>query len=159
MTTAQTQHEATIKLRPGRREDAERLGTICYEAFRTIADQHNFPHDFQSPEAGIGLITMLLGRSDAYSVVAEDAAGLALGSNFLWTGDAVAGVGPITVDPKVQNSSIGRALMEDVIRYADERRFPRSAWCSPHITIARFPSIQNLGSMPSSRFRAFRESR
>jgi hypothetical protein len=31
-----------------------------------------------------------------------------VGSNFLWEGDAIAGVGPITVDPAAQNGSVGR---------------------------------------------------
>lgn len=111
------------KLRPGRMEDAEELGRICYTAFKTIADQHNFPSDFDAPETGVGLLSMLLGRPDAYSVVAEEDAGRLLGSNFLWEGDAIAGVGPITVDPEVQNSSVGRALMNEVLRYADEKKF------------------------------------
>jgi hypothetical protein len=44
-------------LRAGRSEDAETCGSICYEAFKAIADQHNFPPDFPSPEASGGLIT------------------------------------------------------------------------------------------------------
>jgi hypothetical protein len=31
-----------LTLRPGRPEDATMCGTICYEAFKTIAAQHNF---------------------------------------------------------------------------------------------------------------------
>ena len=123
MTTAQMQQNTTINLRRGRAEDAEKLGIICYEAFKAIADQHNFPHDFPSPEAGIGLISMLLSRPDAYSTVAEDASGRILGSNFLWEGDPVAGVGPITVDSEVQNSSVGRAMMEDVIKRSEDKGF------------------------------------
>jgi GNAT superfamily N-acetyltransferase len=123
MTTIQKRYDQSIALRPGRVEDSEALGIICYEAFKTIADQHNFPRDFPSAEAGIGLISMLLARPDAYSVVAEDSGGRPVGSNFMWIGDSVAGVGPITVDPKVQNSAIGRALMEDVLRCADEKGF------------------------------------
>jgi hypothetical protein len=68
-------------------------------------------------------MTMMLSRSDIYSVVAEEG-GRITGSNFLWVSDAVAGVGPITVDPAVQNSKTGRALMEDVLRYADDNGFP-----------------------------------
>jgi hypothetical protein len=67
-------------------------------------------------------MTMLLSRPDIYSVVAE-AGGKTIASNFLWEGDPVAGVGPITVDPNVQNSSVGRRLMEDVVRRADEQGF------------------------------------
>jgi hypothetical protein len=35
-----------LTLRPGRSEDAEPCGSICYEAFKTIADEHNFPPTF-----------------------------------------------------------------------------------------------------------------
>jgi GNAT superfamily N-acetyltransferase len=117
------QKDAKVRLRTGRIEDADVLGRICYTAFKTIADQHNFPSDFDVPERGVGLLSMLLGRPDAYSVVAEDETGRLLGSNFLWEGDAIAGVGPITVDPEVQNSSVGRALMTDVLQHADEKKF------------------------------------
>ena len=50
-----------------------------------------------------------------------EADGKILGSNFLWESDDVAGVGPITVDPEVQNSSIGKMLMQDVIRRSEEQ--------------------------------------
>ena len=39
-----------LTLRAGRPEDAEDCGSICYGAFKTIADQHNFPPDFPSSE-------------------------------------------------------------------------------------------------------------
>ena len=99
-------------------EDAERLGTIAYDAFYNISTAHNFPPDFPSPEVGIGLAQMMIARPDIYSVVAEN--GRVVGSNFLWEGDEVDGVGPITIDPAEQNSSVGRRLMEDVIRRSDE---------------------------------------
>lgn len=117
----QTQKTATaLSLRPGRPDEADILGKICFEAFASISDAHNFPRDFPSAEVATGLMTMMLARPDIYSVVAEEG-GQILGSNFLWESDAVAGVGPITVDPTAQNSSIGRALMEDVLRRADEK--------------------------------------
>jgi ribosomal protein S18 acetylase RimI-like enzyme len=108
-----------LNMRPGHVEDAETLGRICFEAFAAIADAHSFPRDFPSADVGTGFMTMMLSRPDIYSVVAEEG-GRIVGSNFLWKSDAVAGVGPITVDPAVQNSKIGRALMEDVMRHADE---------------------------------------
>ncbi|HEY8562719.1 MAG TPA: GNAT family N-acetyltransferase [Pyrinomonadaceae bacterium] len=111
-----------INLRAGRPEDAEVAGRICYEAFKTIAEKHNFPRDFPDVETAVGLTTMLLSRPDIYSVVAE-LDGEIVGSNFLWEGNQVSGVGPITIDPKVQDSSIGRRLMEDVIRRSDEKGF------------------------------------
>src|SRR5215212_2639554 len=109
-----------IKLRVGSPDDAQALGAICYEAFKSITSQHNFPADFPSSEAAQGLTSHLLSRGDVYSVVAE-VDGRVAGSNFLWESGAISGVGPITVDPAVQNGSIGRRLMEDVLRRARER--------------------------------------
>lgn len=109
-----------LTLRAGRSEDAEDCGFICYEAFMAIADQHDFPPDFPSSEVAVGLITALLSRDDIYSVVAE-ADGRVVGSNFLWENGAVAGVGPITIDPAAQNAAVGRGLMEAVLQRAEER--------------------------------------
>lgn len=109
-----------LTLRAGRVEDAEDCGSICYEAFKAIADQHDFPPDFPSPEVAVGLLMSLLSRDDAYSVVAE-ADGQVVGSNFLWENGTIAGVGPITIDPAAQNAAVGRRLMEDVLQRAEER--------------------------------------
>ena len=43
--------------------------------------------------------------------------------NFLWESDSIAGVGPITVKPSVQNGSIGRQLMERVLERARSKGF------------------------------------
>ena len=107
-----------LQFRSAKPEDAQLLGKIAYDAFYNISTAHNFPPDFPSPEVGIGLLQMLVSRPDVYSVVAEN--GRLVGSNFLWEGDEVDGVGPITIDPAEQNSTVGRRLMEDVIRRSDE---------------------------------------
>jgi len=112
----------TLTFRKATIDDAQPLGTICYEAFKNIAEEHNFPADFGSPEHSVGLMTMLLSRPDAYNMAAE-IDGKLVASNFLWEGNSVSAVGPITVDPQVQDSSIGRKLMEDVIRRSDEQGF------------------------------------
>src|SRR6187402_2142797 len=110
MSTAQGKQTNEIKLRPARFSDAEILGQICYSAFKTVSEAHNFPPDFPSPEAAVGLISMLLANPGVYSVTAEDSHGKLVGSNFLWESDAVAGVGPITVDPLVQAAFHNRSL-------------------------------------------------
>ncbi|HEY1236292.1 MAG TPA: GNAT family N-acetyltransferase [Candidatus Binatia bacterium] len=111
-----------INFRQGKPGDAEICASICHEAFKTIADRHNFPHDFSDRESALGLLSELLGREDVYSIVAEKDRHI-VGSNFLWENGVIAGVGPITVEPGVQNSAIGRQLMENVLRRAHERRF------------------------------------
>lgn len=112
-----------VSLRAGRPDDAAACGAICYEAFRSIAEQHNFPPDLPSAEAATGLMASLFANQDVRSTVAE-LDGRVVGSNFLWKYAPVAGVGPITVDPTIQNAAVGRRLMEDVLQHARETRFP-----------------------------------
>jgi predicted N-acetyltransferase YhbS len=111
-----------VTLRPGRATDNSACGRICYEAFEAIARQHNFPPDFPSVQVATELITMLLSHPGFYGVVAE-AGGEIVGSNFLDERCQIAGVGPITVNPKVQNLRIGRRLMQAVLDRAAERKF------------------------------------
>ncbi|MFH8656562.1 GNAT family N-acetyltransferase [Streptomyces afghaniensis] len=110
-------------LRPGTADDAAECGRICYEAFAGIAEEHAFPPDFPSPDAGVAVIEGALTHPGFYSVVAE-LDGRIVGSNFLDERSAVVGVGPITVDPGVQNAGVGRRLMRDVMERADERGAP-----------------------------------
>jgi predicted N-acetyltransferase YhbS len=111
------------RLRPGRPADADPCGAICYEAFKAIADQHNFPPDFPSREVAVELLRMLLSHPGFYAVVAE-AEGRIVGSNFLDERATIAGLGPITVDPTVQNGGIGRRLMEALLERAVQRHVP-----------------------------------
>jgi GNAT superfamily N-acetyltransferase len=111
-----------LNLRHGGPSDAEICGTICYEAFKTIAEHHHFPPDFPAPAVAIEFLSYLFSRSDIHSVVAE-VDGQVVGSNFLWENADIAGVGPITVNPSVQNGSVGRRLMEHVIERGQEARF------------------------------------
>ncbi len=55
----------------------------------------------------------MLANPKFYGVVAE-IDGRVVGSNFLDERNTIAGVGPITVDPAVQNHAVGRRLMDAV---------------------------------------------
>jgi GNAT superfamily N-acetyltransferase len=79
--------------------------------------EHSFPSDFPSVEVASGLVSMLLANVGFYSVVAERD-GEVIGRNFLDERGQIAGVGPITVRPGVQNCGVGRLLMEDVLERA-----------------------------------------
>ena len=111
-----------IKLRSGTPADAEICGRICYDAFKTISEAHGFAPDFPAPEVAISLLKWMLTHPEFHSVVAE-IDGQIVGSNFLDERNAIAGVGPITVDPAVQNRAIGRRLMDAVHERAAERNF------------------------------------
>ena len=112
----------SLSLRAVDINDAEACGAICFEAFKTISSEHNFPWDLPSSEVAIGLMRGLLAGSGFYGVVAEDD-GKIVGSNFLDERGSIGGIGPITVDPTVQNHGIGRRLMVAVLDRAAERRF------------------------------------
>jgi predicted N-acetyltransferase YhbS len=111
-----------LTLRRGTPEDAAGCGIIDFEAFKAISSQHNFPWDFPSVEAATTLTTALLSNPRFYAVVAE-LNGKIVGSNFLDERNPIAGVGPISVDPAVQNRTIGRQLMLAVMERSTQRGF------------------------------------
>jgi predicted N-acetyltransferase YhbS len=114
---------AAIRIRRATPEDADTCGHICYEAFATINTQHNFAPELPTPQVGVGLLKMLFSHPYFYCVVAE-LDGQIVGSNCLDERSVIAGIGPITVEPAVQNRSIGRMLMQAVLDRAHERSFP-----------------------------------
>jgi predicted N-acetyltransferase YhbS len=111
-----------LKLRRGVPADAAECGRICFEAFKSIAERHNFPPDFPSPDVASGLMALLIAHPNFYSIVAE-LDGRIVGSNFLDERSKIGGVGPITVDPNAQTRGIGRRLMENVLARSRERGF------------------------------------
>ena len=102
------------QIRPG---DADAVAAILYEAFAGIHDHHRFDRDFPTPDAAAGLVEAFTAHPRIWGVVAERD-GRILGSNFLDERGPVRGVGPITVDPSVQESGVGRRLMEAVLERA-----------------------------------------
>jgi len=113
---------APVTVCRARPEDAPVSGRICYEAFTKISTEHGFPPDFPSVEVATGVLSMMFSHPGFFCVVAESG-GQILGSNCLDERSAIAGVGPITIDPEIQNKGVGRALMEAVLARSAERGF------------------------------------
>ena len=133
--------------------DAAVCGPICFEAFKAIDDEHNFPWDFPSAEVATGLLTMMLSNPGFYSVVAEQE-GKVVGSNFLDERGPIAGVGPITVDPASQNQTVGRRLMSAVLDRASERNVAGGETAAnPPFTIAPCVFTQSRASRPARPYR------
>ena len=105
-----------IHIRSFTPEDLPAIGRIVYSAFKSIAERHNFPLDFPTPEAAQGLTQVFGNHPKIYGVVAESD-GVVVGSNFLDQRDAIAAVGPITVEPQAQCAGVGRRLMQAVIEH------------------------------------------
>ena len=110
-------------IRRATREDIEVCGEICYRAFCTLADEHNFPHEFPSLEMAVGILTSMISNPSCYGIVAE-VDGRIAGSNFQDERSPIAGIGPISVDPEVQNSGAGRAMMEHMLDRVVAKRLP-----------------------------------
>lgn len=112
--------KSQVVLRRAKPEDAQFCGQICYRAFETINQAHHFPSDFPAPAAAVGVLTMMFSHPNFYCVVAETEEG-PVGSNCLDERAVIAGLGPITVDPRVQNRGVGRALMTALLERTRER--------------------------------------
>ena len=111
-----------VTIRQSTPEDAAICGKICFDAFSGINIHHGFLPEIPSVEAGAGLVGMLFSHPKFYTLVAE-LDGRIVGSNSLDERSAIAGVGPITVDPSVQNQGIGHLLMDAVLDRAREADF------------------------------------
>jgi predicted N-acetyltransferase YhbS len=109
-----------VTIRRGHLDDAPECGRICHAAFASIANAHNFSPDFPNAEVATSVLSAMLGNSRSFGVVAEDE-GRIVGSNFLDERNSISGVGPITVDPDVQNKGIGAALMHAVMARSREK--------------------------------------
>ena len=108
-------HRQPIEIREATPADAEAAGRIMYEAFRRFHESRGFPPDFPNVEAATGLAAAQIDDPLVYGVVAVSG-GRIVGSNFLTEGDPIRGVGPISVDPDIQDSGVGRLLMQAVLK-------------------------------------------
>ena len=107
-----------LTIRTATAEDGLACGQICYDAFSTISAAHGFPCDLPGPEAAVGLLSMMFSTPGFYAVVAESE-GRIVGSNVLVEQAVIHGVGPITIDPRLQNAGVGRKLMQAVMDRAN----------------------------------------
>jgi GNAT superfamily N-acetyltransferase len=112
-----------VSLRRARPEDAESCGRICYDAFCKINADHGFAPELPAVEAATGLLSMMFSHPGFWCVVAE-VEGRIAGSNCLDERSPIFGVGPITVNPRLQNDGIGRRLMQAVLDRGRERQAP-----------------------------------
>src|SRR4051812_47292219 len=110
---------STITIRRGNLEDADVCGRIAHDAFADIAGRHGFEKDFPSVEVAATALGAKFANPHIYGIVAERDGRIA-GSNFLDERSIIASIGPVSVDPSVQDSSIGRALVTNALRRAEE---------------------------------------
>jgi GNAT superfamily N-acetyltransferase len=100
--------------------DAASCGRIFYDAFESIATRHRLPIEPSSREFTRFAVGQMLANEDVAGLVAERAGEL-LGCAFVDERAVIAGIGPVTVDPAVQDDGIGRTLMEAALRRERDR--------------------------------------
>jgi len=122
------ENTTNLIIRSGTPKDAEGCGTICFKAFAAISSQHGFPQLLLSSEAAQETFAEHLAHPGYHVLVAEQAERL-LGSVVIDERSLIAGVGPVTVDPAVQNHTIGHRLLQAVLARENERRCPGLRLC------------------------------
>jgi GNAT superfamily N-acetyltransferase len=110
----------SIELIPIHQDLIPELAQICYEAFSDLHDRHAVHGDIPDIDTGMQIISHVTAHPDYTGIVAT-VDGRSIGSNFLLHSDFVAGIGPITVDPRFQSHGVGRVLMQWAIDEANRR--------------------------------------
>jgi GNAT superfamily N-acetyltransferase len=100
--------------------DAECCARIFYDAFESIATQHNLPVEPGSPDFTRFKVAEML-ASDGFAGLVAEHAGEVLGSVFVDQRGVISGIGPVTVDLLSQDLGVGRALMAAALRRERER--------------------------------------
>jgi predicted N-acetyltransferase YhbS len=106
---------SALVVRAGTSEDVERSGQIFYDAFEAIAARHNLPVEPSSPEFTHFIVEHMLASEGVEMFVASRGEEV-VGSAFVDERAVIAGIGPVTVDPAVQDEGVGRALMQAVLQ-------------------------------------------
>lgn len=125
-------------------ENAEDVGTLVYEAFRDIAQRHNFDPAFESPELA-QLIVRLLAQTEGYEsyLLTED--GRPLACNFGDERDEVIGVGPVAVAVDQQGRGLGRQVMEALLERAERGGFASVRLLQAAYNMQSFALYHRLG--------------
>ncbi|MEL6535359.1 MAG: GNAT family N-acetyltransferase [Bacteroidota bacterium] len=110
----------TPTLREATPADALSCGTICFEAFRDIAQQHRFKPDYPSAQVATDILAPLIEDERYFTLVAE-IDGYILGSIVLDMRDEVVGLGPVTVDVNMQNTGVGKQLLTAALDHVQDR--------------------------------------
>jgi GNAT superfamily N-acetyltransferase len=125
MSAETTMQPLTTELlvREATADDAESCGRIVYDAFESIASRHNLPIEPGTPEFTHFKVREML-SNDGFAGLVAERDGDVLGSTFIDERGEIAGIGPVTVDPALQDRGVGRALMQAALERERARDVP-----------------------------------
>lgn len=117
------QVQMSITLRRGVAKDAEQCARFATMRSKPLRNSTTSPLTSLLQKLPSMYYPAYSNTPTIYGVVAE-LDGRIVGSNFIDERSIIAGIGPITVEPEVQNRSVGRELMQHVMARAAQQRFP-----------------------------------
>jgi GNAT superfamily N-acetyltransferase len=125
-------------------EQADDIGTLVYEAFRDIAERHNFPPPFPTPELA-QVIVRLIAQTEGWGsyLILED--GRPIACNFGDERDDAIGVGPVAVAVDQQGRGLGRRVMEALLERAERGGFTSVRLIQAAYNMQSFSLYHNLG--------------
>ena len=134
----------SIELVPIHQDLIPELARICYEAFWDLHTRHAVYCDIPDMNTGMQIISHVTAHPDCTGIVAT-IDGQPIGSNFLLHSDVVAGIGPITVDPRFQSHGVGRLLMQWAIDEVHRRGIQQTRLFQEAINTTTLSLYASLG--------------
>lgn len=123
-SAAQTSsQEGNYRVRPATPADRAACGRIFWDAFEGLAERHDFPIEPSDPRFTDQMFAMWLEHPGFYCCVLERD-GVVAGSAVVDERCPIRGIGPVTVDPPVQDAGGGRLLMEAIMGRARQQAAP-----------------------------------
>lgn len=103
-----------LDIRQARADDASGCARVFFDAFHAVGTRHGFPIDPASRESADSQMQSMLATEGITGLLAlRD--GMIIGSAFTDERGPIVGVGPVTVEPSLQDVGVGRALMQAVL--------------------------------------------
>lgn len=128
-------------IRPDQVDD---VGMMVYEAFRDIAERHNFEAAFSEPTLAQFIVRMLV-QTEGYGTYLLSDGGKPVACNFGDERDEIVGVGPVAVDVQQQGNGYGRQVMEAMLKRAQEAGFRSVRLVQVAYNMQSFSLYHNLG--------------
>lgn len=125
-------------------EQAEAVGTLVYEAFKDIAERHNFEPAFSTPQLAQAIVR-LLAQTEGYESYLLVDGERAVACNFGDERDEVVGVGPVAVAVDRQGQGLGRRVMEALLERAERNGFRTVRLVQVAYNMQSFSLYHNLG--------------
>jgi GNAT superfamily N-acetyltransferase len=131
-------------MNPIRADQVEDVGKIVYEAFKDIAERHNFEPAFSEPALATFVVQLLV-QSEGYGTYLLSEDGKPVACNFGDERDEVVGVGPVAVAVDRQGRGYGRQVMEAMLKRAKEANFRTVRLVQVAYNMQSFSLYHNLG--------------